>query len=261
MTRPAFDRRELIGQFDIVGDVHGCCDELELLLEKLGYQVDWRRDGAVTVTPPAGRTLVFVGDLVDRGPRIADVLRVAMSMVESGAALCVEGNHDNKFGRWLGGAGVKVNNGMQPSIDETQAAGPEFRESAKAFVAGLPAYLWLDGGRLVVAHAGLRQEMIGQESGKVRSFALYGDTTGEMDEDGYPVRRNWAVEYSGEATIVYGHIAAPTVEWLNNTICLDTGCCYGGELTALRWPERELVSVPAARVYYSAKKPLADRIR
>lgn len=259
-----FDQRGLAGPFDIVGDVHGCCDELEALLARMGYAVGWSGQGedrTVEVTPPAGRTLVFVGDLVDRGPRVADALRIAMAMQDAGTALCAEGNHDDKFGRWLCGANVQAGNGLQRSIDEMEIAGLDFRERVARYVAGLPIYLWLDGGALVVAYAGLKQDMIGREDAKVRSFALYGDTTGETDADGYPVRRNWAADYSGETAFVYGHVAAPGVNRLNNTICLDTGCCYGGRLTALRWPERELVSVPSEKVHYLPKRPLSDRIR
>jgi protein phosphatase len=256
----AFDRRDLSGPFDIVGDVHGCGDELEILLAQLGYRIEWQGKD-VTVTPPPGRTLVFVGDLVDRGPRIASVLRIAMAMVEAGSALCVEGNHENKAGRWLGGAKVQLNPGLQATIDQLESEGEAFKTRVKTFIASLPIYLWLDGGALIVAHAGLRETMIGRSDGKTRSFALYGDTTGEKDEDGYPVRRNWALEHSGQTAIVYGHVAAPGAEWVNNTICLDTGCCYGGALTALRWPEREIVSIPAARMYYQAKRPLDARRR
>jgi len=258
--RAKFDRRELTGPFDIVGDVHGCADELELLLAQLGYVVRWRGED-VDVTPPPGRTLVFVGDLNDRGPRTPDVLRIAMSMTEQGTALCVEGNHDNKLGRWLAGANVKTGHGLQMSIDQLEAEPPAFRASAKAFIDKLPPYLWLDRGRLVVAHAGLRQDMIGQTGGKIRSFALYGDSTGETDGYGSPVRLNWALEHDGEPAIVYGHVAAPDVQAVNNTWCLDTGCCFGGRLTALRWPERELVSVPAAREYLAPNRPLAERAR
>lgn len=264
MTRASLDRRDLTGPFDIVGDVHGCCDELEALLAELGYDVEWTGEGNdldVKVIPPPGRRLVFVGDLVDRGPRSPDVLRIAMAMVESCAGLCVEGNHDNKFARWLGGANVKPGNGLQMSIEQMAEESPAFRHKVRAFIGRLPIYLWLDGGALVVAHAGLKQDMVGSEGGKVRSFALYGDTTGESDEFGYPIRRNWAAEYSGDAAIVYGHVAAPETDWVNNTICLDTGCVYGGKLTALRWPERQLVSVPAKRVHYQAKKPLNERTR
>jgi protein phosphatase len=260
MSASSFDRRDLSGPFDIIGDVHGCCDELEELLTLLGYRVDWQGKD-VRVTPPSGRTLVFVGDLVDRGPRTPDVLRIAISMAEQGTALCVEGNHDNKIVRWLKGASVKTGHGLQLSIDQLQQEDAAFRQRARDYLEGLPPYLWLDGGALVVAHAGLKEEMVGKTGGKVRSFALYGDTTGETDGFGFPVRRNWALEYRGAAAIVYGHVAAPEVQAVNNTWCIDTGCCFGGALTALRWPERELVSVPARKAWFEATRPLADRTR
>src|SRR5206468_2519551 len=120
---------------------------------------------------------------------------------------------------------------------------------------GLISHYVLDDGKLVVAHAGLRQEMQGRASGRVRDFALYGETTGETDEFGLPVRYNWAAEYRGRATVVYGHTPVPEPAWVNNTINVDTGCVFGGRLTALRYPERELVSVAAARTYYEPAKP------
>jgi protein phosphatase len=259
-AKPSFDRRELNGPFDIVGDVHGCCDELEELLEQLGYDVAWSGSD-VSVTAPKGRTLVFVGDLVDRGPRSPDVLRIAMAMEAAGTALCVEGNHDNKFGRWLSGANVKAAHGLQASIDQMAAEDPAFRSRVRKYVGSRPPYLWLDGGRLVVAHAGLKDDMIGKSGGKVRSFALYGETTGETDGFGSPVRLNWALGHAGETAVVYGHVAGPEVQAVNNTWCIDTGCCFGGRLTALRWPERELVSVPARKVWFEGARPLAGRTR
>lgn len=259
-SRPRIDWRDLAGPFDIVGDVHGCGDELEALLGKLSYRVEWS-GGEVDVIPPDGRMLVFVGDLVDRGPRTPDVLRIAMDVVGKGRGFCVEGNHDNKLARWLTGRDVKATNGLQHSIEQMQAESDGFRKKARDFLERLPSQLLLDGGRLVVAHAGLKREMIGKESGQIRSFAMYGDTSGEKDEWGYPVRADWAQHYSGDAAIVYGHVAAPEIAWFNNTICIDAGCVFGGELVALRWPERELVSLNAARVYYEARQPLADRKR
>ena len=84
---------------------------------------------------------------------------------------------------------------------------------------------------------------------------MYGETTGETDEFGLPVRYNWAAEYRGRAMVVYGHTPVPEPEWLNRTICIDTGCVFGGKLTALRYPEKELVSVPALQTYYESAKP------
>ena len=125
-----------------------------------------------------------------------------------------------------------------------------------AFLDGLVSHYVLDGGRLVVAHAGLQAEMHGRASAAVRAFALYGETTGETDEFGLPVRYPWAQDYRGQAAVVYGHTPVPEPDWVNNTICIDTGCVFGGRLTALRYPERELVSVPAApRVLASRPRP------
>jgi protein phosphatase len=121
----------------------------------------------------------------------------------------------------------------------------------------------LDEGRLVIAHAGMKQEMQGRGSGKVREFALYGETTGETDDFGLPIRYNWAAEYRGSAHVVYGHTPVPEPEWLNRTINIDTGCVFGGKLTALRWPEKTLVSIPAAHVYAEPSRPFlpADSLR
>lgn len=254
------DQRADPSRFDIIGDIHGCADELESLLRALGYAINWSEaDGgrAVSVTPPPGRKVVFIGDLVDRGPRSPDVLRFAMHMVEAGSAYAVMGNHDRKLMRWLDGRNVQVSHGLQESIDQLARESEAFRNRAKVFLDSLRSHFWLDAGKLAVAHAGLKEEMIGRGSGAVREFALFGDTTGEMDEFGLPVRRNWAAEYRGKTSVVYGHTATAEAQWVNNTICIDTGCVYGGRLTALRWPERELVSVPAAKVYYEPKRPLA----
>ncbi|MET8033226.1 polynucleotide kinase-phosphatase [Streptomyces sp. NPDC005345] len=242
------DLTHLTGPFDIVGDIHGCAAELETLLGKLGYV-----DGA----HPEGRTAVFVGDLVDRGPDTPGVLRRVMSMVGSGDALCVPGNHENKLGRYLKGRKVQHTHGLAETIEQLDAQSDAFRSSVREFVDGLVSHYVLDGGRLVVCHAGLPEKYHGRTSGRVRSHALYGDTTGETDEFGLPVRYPWAEDYRGRAAVVYGHTPVPTATWLNNTICLDTGAVFGGKLTALRWPERELVDVPAEQVWYEPAKPLA----
>jgi Predicted kinase len=253
------DRRDLTGPFDIIGDVHGCRAELELLLERLGYTIDRDELGrAVDAVHPEGRTVVFLGDLVDRGPDTPGVLRLVMGMVGAGHALCVMGNHEDKLVRALSGRRVKVAHGLAESLAQLEAAGSEFTRQAQQFLSGLVAHYVLDGGRLVVAHAGLKEAYHGRASGRVRAFALYGETTGETDEYGLPVRYPWAIDYRGQATVVYGHTPVPRPEWINNTICIDTGVVFGGSLTALRWPSRELVSVPAERVWYDPVRPLGE---
>jgi polynucleotide kinase-phosphatase len=250
------DRKHLTGPFDIIGDVHGCRAELEVLLTRLGYEIE--RDGvgrAIDAVPPADRTAVFLGDLVDRGTDTPGVLRLVMGMVGAGHALCVMGNHEDKLLRALNGRKVKVAHGLAESLAQLEAAGPEFTVSAAKFLERLVAHYVLDGGRLVVAHAGLKEAYHGRASGRVRSFALYGDTTGETDEYGLPIRYPWANEYRGQATVVYGHTPTPTPDWINNTICIDTGAVFGGALTALRWPSREIVAVPAERVWYEPARP------
>ncbi|MEB8343101.1 polynucleotide kinase-phosphatase [Streptomyces endophyticus] len=242
------DLTHLTGPFDIVGDIHGCASELEALLGKLGY---------VGGEHPEGRTAVFVGDLVDRGPDTPGVLRRVMGMVEAGTALCVPGNHENKLGRWMKGRDVRHTHGLAETVEQLGRESEEFRAEVRTFVEGLVSHYVLDGGKLVVCHAGLPEKYHGRTSGRVRSHALYGDTTGETDEFGLPVRYPWAEEYRGTAAVVYGHTPVPTATWLNNTICLDTGAVFGGKLTALRWPERELVDVPAERVWYEPARPLA----
>jgi len=256
-TRSYNDRRELTGPFDLIGDVHGCRGELEILLGELGWELHRDEAGrAVSARHPQGRTAVFLGDLVDRGPGVTGVLRLVMGMVADGVALAVAGNHEVKLVRALKGRDVRRSHGLVESLDQLAAEPDGFAAEAMAFMDGLLAHYVLDRGRLVVAHAGLREQFHGRASRRVRAFALYGETTGETDEFGLPVRYPWALEYRGAATVVYGHTPTPDAEWVNNTICLDTGCVFGGALTALRWPERELVSVAAEKVWFEPVRPL-----
>ncbi|HUR29064.1 MAG TPA: polynucleotide kinase-phosphatase [Planctomycetota bacterium] len=241
------NRRSDHGPFDVIGDVHGCRAELEALLARLGYGEALRH--------PEGRKVVFLGDLVDRGPDIPGVLKLVMRMVEAGSALCVPGNHELKLLRKLRGKDVTVNHGLAESLAQLERESAEFRSQVALFIDDLVSHYVLDDGRLVVAHAGMKASMQGRGSGAVRSFALYGETTGETDEFGLPVRHDWAAEYRGSAMVVYGHTPVPQPEWLNGTINVDTGCVYGGRLTALRYPEKELVSVPAERMWCDPVKP------
>ena len=257
------DRQHETGPFDIIGDVHGCFDELVSLLERLGYQVTlpqvgYGSDVGFSVFHPEGRKAVFVGDLVDRGPGVVKVLKLVMQMVADGAALCVAGNHESKLVRKLKGRNVQVSHGLAESLEQLDMETPEFQRQATQFMDELISHYVLDGGNLVVAHAGMKEEYQGRASARVRDFCLYGETTGETDEWGLPVRADWAAGYRGKATVVYGHTPVAEPVWLNRTINVDTGCVFGGRLTALRYPENELVSVPAARVFYEPVRPLAD---
>ncbi|GGZ35186.1 hypothetical protein GCM10010387_31570 [Streptomyces inusitatus] len=240
LERRRTDLTGLTGPFDLIGDVHGCSSELETLLARLGY-----RDGA----HPDGRTAVFVGDLVDRGPDSPGVLRRVMSMAAAGNALCVLGNHEDRLGRHLAGRQVRRTHGLAETVEQLEREDEAFRERVREFIGGLVSHYVLDGGRLVVCHAGLPEKYHGRTSGRVRAHALYGATTGGTDESGLPVRGPWAEGYRGRAAVVHGHTPVPAASWHNNTICLDTGAVFGGALTALRWPERELVGVPAEKTW------------
>lgn len=260
------NRKELTGPFDIIGDVHGCTTELEQLLEKLGYEYTAVSEPSFPATyhrlysHANGRIAIFLGDLVDRGPRNLDALQLVHHMVAAGHALCVPGNHDVKLKRKLDGRNVKLRYGLEVTAAELDALPeeirPAFSKTMAEWIQGLISHYLLDGGKLVVAHAGLKEELQGRASGRVREFALYGDTSGETDEYGLPIRYNWAQDYRGQATVVYGHTPMPEAEWLNNTINIDTGCAFGGKLTALRYPERELISVPALETYTEPIRPL-----
>ncbi len=250
------NRTDEQGPFDIIGDIHGCFDELVKLFKELGYKVSTQPDGNTIVEPPQGRKAVFVGDLVDRGPKVTEVLRLVMEMQKRGRALCIPGNHDLKLVRALRGRNVNTEHGLAESLSQLEKESDGFKAQIVEFLEGLVSHYVLDNGKLVVAHAGMKEELQGRASGRVREFALYGETTGETDEFGLPIRRNWADEYRGSAMVVYGHTPVVEPQWVNRTINIDTGCVFGGELTALRYPERELVSIPAHRTYYEPAKPL-----
>jgi diadenosine tetraphosphatase ApaH/serine/threonine PP2A family protein phosphatase len=251
-----FDVREEDGPFDLIGDVHGCASELEALLLRLGYDI--QHDGvegqrSYSITPPDGRKVIFLGDLVDRGPRAADVCRLVMSMVEEGSAFCILGNHEFKLMRWLRGNDVKITHGIDKTIDQFKAQPDGFCDKVREFLEGLPVHLVLDDGKLVVAHAGLKEEFHFQQSGQQNAFALYGSRSNELGPNGLPIRLNWAKDYSGEAYVVHGHVAAKTIHQENRVICLDTGCVFGGHLSALQWPEMEFVQVPAEKSYFKSE--------
>jgi len=248
------NRRTDHGPFDIIGDVHGCYEELTELLDRLGYirlpEGAWAH--------PEKRRMLFLGDLVDRGPHSPETVRLVLESCKAGTALMVPGNHDIKFMRKMFGKNVQITHGLSESLLQFEAYEkdhPGFSLATAKFFDGLVSHYVLDEGKLVVAHAGMKESMQGRGSGGVREFALFGETTGESDEFGLPVRYNWAAEYRGKARVVFGHTPVPEAEWVNRTIDIDTGCVFGGKLTALRYPELELVSVPARKTYSEPARP------
>jgi len=235
--------------YDIIGDVHGCLDELEELLKKLGY----KKTDSIYIHPN-GRTPVYIGDIGDRGPKSVETIELVHNMVESGKALFIPGNHCYKLARYFIGKNITRKYGVEITLEELDSIDNDRRKKFESHFVNLveesPYYLILDNGNLVVSHAGIRERMIGRQHRKIRDFCLYGATTGKFDELGFPERKNWAEKYNGKPLIVYGHTPVEKAEIYNNTINIDQGCVFGGELTALRYPEMEIVSVRAKKSYY-----------
>lgn len=237
------------GPFDVIGDVHGCFDELTRLFDELGYRSTFGR-----YYHPAGRKAVFLGDLTDRGPQSLKCFWLVKAMVDAGNALYVPGNHCRKLVRFLEGRNIKIAHGLEKTVAEINELAEDerqhFKENFLALYHQAPLYLVLDNGKLVVSHGGIKEEMIGKVTERVRNFCFFGDTTGEVTDEGLPVRRDWARDYSGDALVVYGHTPVHKAEFVNNTIDIDQGCVLGGKLTALCYPEMTLVQVPALATYY-----------
>ncbi|WP_209125542.1 bis(5'-nucleosyl)-tetraphosphatase PrpE [Alkalihalobacillus sp. BA299] len=237
---------------DIIGDIHGCYDEFVQLTEKLGY--DWSENIPIH---PTGRKLAFVGDLTDRGPHSVKVIEIVYELVNRKLAYYVPGNHCDKLYRYFLGRNVQTTHGLETTVAELeQLSRKEYNAISAKFrklVENSNLYAVLDDGKLVIAHAGIRQDYIGRHDKKVKTFVLYGDITGEKHPDGSPVRRDWAKNYSGEAWIVYGHTPVAEPRFIHNTVNIDTGCVFGGKLTALRYPELETVSVPSSMPHVGEK--------
>ncbi len=243
--RSPVDQRHVTAPLDIIGDVHACLPELEDLLGVLGYAPD--RQGVWRST--AGRLAVFVGDFVDRGPSNAGVLRLAMQMREAGTALAVPGNHDVQLERHLAGEDVPLVYGLAETVAELSREPAAFQSEVLSFLQSLPGHLVLDEGRLVVAHTGLAEAFHGSTRASIRRLAAYGVIDGEMDPSDPDKRHAWARGYTGMAAVVYGHTSVAEPVWRGRTVDIDTGCVFGWRLTALRWPERTIISVPARRAY------------
>ncbi|WP_280769243.1 bis(5'-nucleosyl)-tetraphosphatase PrpE [Salipaludibacillus daqingensis] len=238
-------------QFDIIGDIHGCYDEMNELLVRLGYKI------GSDLSHRNGRIPVFLGDLTDRGPSSLAVIEDVCRWVKNNHALYCPGNHCNKLYRYFLGRNVMIKHGLETTVEElNHLSSSDFRRISHSFIElyeQAELYLQLDNNQLVVAHAGIRPDLIGSKGKRVKSFVLYGDITGETHGDGRPVRRDWASKHSFPAFIVYGHTPVADPRWIGDTVNIDTGCVFGGQLTALQWPEKTTLSVPSNQPYVEDK--------
>ncbi|WP_066054889.1 bis(5'-nucleosyl)-tetraphosphatase PrpE [Robertmurraya korlensis] len=239
-------------KLDIIGDIHGCFEEFKLLTIHLGYE--WINDCPFH----SDRKLAFVGDITDRGPQSLKMVELVYSIVmDQQSGYYVPGNHCNKLYRFFLGRNVQVTHGLETTVAEYEELGKkeksEIREKFIRLYESSPLYLVIDDQKLVIAHAGIKEEFIGKQGEKVKTFVLYGDITGKSNPDGTPVRRDWAKAYHGKATIVYGHTPVSEPRILNNTYNIDTGAVFGGKLTALRYPEMTLITVPSSMPFVQEK--------
>lgn len=245
--------------FDIIGDVHGCADELVTLLTTLGYTmgpIHGTEEEGFSFVHPDGRKLVFVGDLTDRGPKSVITLRMAQFATEGGHHWTI-GNHDHKLMRALKGNKVKAGHGLQATLDQIEAeCSPAEKQTFLNTLSGLPYQLTLKVAghpEVVVSHAGIPVELVGKDTSFARNHALFGEVLGFQDnglpERGTSYRLGWTMG-NDKPYCVHGHTVVPDPEFLFcNVIDIDQGAVFGGRLTALRVPEMTFVHVPARAVY------------
>lgn len=243
--------------WDIIGDVHGCYEELRSLIEKLGYTISHDTAYVFRATHPRSRRLAFVGDLTDRGPFNYLALSAVRSLVESGDAVAVMGNHDNKLYRALKGNNVRVGHGLVVTLAELKEL--PSTDGFRDFLGELPYQLRLSVPGptvdVIVTHAGIPLWMVGRNDKTAMAHCIYGDVKGQ-GADGFPVRSEaWTATWPDERNSpwqVHGHIVTdnPFGNEQEKVVNVDTGCVFGGKLTALRYPELELVQVDALKTYH-----------
>lgn len=248
-------------KIDVIGDVHGCYDELCELLDRLGYQYD----GSL-YTHPGERIPIFLGDITDRGPSSLAVIDLVYRLVIKGkCAKYIPGNHCNKLYRYFLGNYVKVQHGLETTVAEYQTISKKQQTDIKNKFMTLydqaPLYLHFPVLQAVVAHAGIKEAFIGRDDQHVKSFVLYGDVTGETDETGRPIRRDWAQAYTGDQWIIYGHTPVLEPRIVHKTINIDTGCVFGNKLTAFSLPEEKITSVPSHQPLIKDRFSYVDEVK
>jgi len=213
----------------IVGDVHGCREELEDLLEESGWE--------------DGDQLVLVGDLVAKGPDSLGVIRLVREL--EGRA--VRGNHDQHCLKWWD---AKRAGGELPTLKPAhQRVADELTDEDWQWLAALPLWIELPEHDALVVHAGLLPDLPLEDQDpddlmNMRSI-LDDGTASRSNEEGTP----WASVWPGPRLVVFGHDAVRGLQNRPHSVGLDTGCVYGGWLTGLWVPRRDLVSVPARGTY------------
>ncbi|MFC0469528.1 bis(5'-nucleosyl)-tetraphosphatase PrpE [Halalkalibacter kiskunsagensis] len=239
-------------KLDIIGDIHGCYQELITLFIKLGYT---QKSGLYQ--HPDGRKLAFVGDLTDRGPKSINVIKEVATLVEENLAYYCPGNHCDKLYRYFLGRNVQITHGLETTVKELNSLPKieyeQVRDQFMSLVDSSPLYHVLDNKKIIIAHAGIRSDLIGKTNKRVKSFVLYGDITGETNPDGTPVRLDWAKKHEGCDWIIYGHTPVKKPRFVNRSVNIDTGCVFGGALTALQYPEMNTIQVPSSQPYVEEK--------
>ncbi len=240
---------------DIIGDIHGCYDEMIILLEKLGYI----KNEAGLYIHPEGRIFVSLGDVMSRGPKSLKTMQFFLKHFEHNLTYMIDSNHGWKIARWLDGKNVTLGHGDEKVAEEFKQYEEKFgaektaevKRKLKEFLVKAPShYVFKKNGvpLLVCAHAGIKDKYIGKQSRRISDFCRYGDTDG-IDERGKPIRKDWFINHKTSALIVWGHDPKPQPLVINNTINIDQGAVFGGQLTAFRYPEKEFISVKAKENY------------
>lgn len=214
----------MVSRTIIIGDIHGCLEEFEELLRLVEYR--------------SNDQLILAGDLVAKGPDSRGVVAKAHEL----GALGVRGNHDEHVLKFLRGVPLRPGH---------LAVANSLTEKEWSYLSALPLYVRLPQYRTIVVHAGL---VPGRSLSEQRPLDLLNmrsiDAEGQASkrvEGGVP----WASRWPGPELVVFGHDAVRGLQMYPNAIGLDTGCCYGRQLTALVFPEKRIVSVQAKRVYRS----------
>lgn len=238
--------------YTIIGDIHGCFDEFKSLTITLGYT--W--ETGIPLHP--NKQIVFIGDITDRGPASLQMIEIVWELVvNKNIAYYSPGNHCNKLYRYFLGRNVQITHGLETTVAEYQSLSKQKQHTIKQKMIELyetsPLYHILDNGKLITCHAGIQEEFVGHYHRTVEKFVLYGDITGEKNVDGTPVRKDWASLYSGDKFIVYGHTPVHEPRILHNAFNIDTGCVFGGRLTALNYPELTVTQVQSNMPYLQEK--------